>query len=148
MTFIPKNAKWYLADVVIEITVQDDLRKIIHVNSLLVNARSPEDAYEKACELGTAEAGEPYLNPGGKEVTTEFLGLKDLAVIHGKLEHGTELFFSEHLDLTAAQIKKLAVSKEKLSVFSETEPVSRPDYSSGKIAQDYADYLKTMGPEQ
>ncbi len=41
MTYIPQNAKWYLADIVLEITVQDDRENIVHVNLTLIRANAP-----------------------------------------------------------------------------------------------------------
>ena len=35
-----------------------------------------------------------YKNPDGKCVTFRFRGLRDLNVVHGELEHGTEIIYS------------------------------------------------------
>ena len=51
---IPENAKWYLADIVQEITVEDDPHNVVHTNLVLIRADSPEEAYQKAMELGLA----------------------------------------------------------------------------------------------
>jgi hypothetical protein len=144
MGHIPKNSEWYLGDVVLEITVEANPTSVIHINTFLINAKSPQDAYEKARQLGFIEVGEPYLNPEGKKVTTKFLGLKDLSVIHGKLEHGTELFFSERLGLTATQIAELTLPKDQLSVFTDVTPSPGPDYSHGGIASDFSDFIKKI----
>ena len=52
MGYIPKSAKWYLADIVQQITVEGDPRSVVHTNLVFVRADSPEEAYEKALELG------------------------------------------------------------------------------------------------
>ena len=52
MGYIPKDAKWYLADIIQQITVEDDPRSVVHTNVVLVRADSPEEAYEKALALG------------------------------------------------------------------------------------------------
>ena len=54
MGYIPEDAKWYLADLVEEITVEGDPRNVVHTNMTLVRADSPEEAYQKAVQLGTA----------------------------------------------------------------------------------------------
>ena len=137
MPYIPTDAQWYLADLVVEIAVEGDPRRVVHINTVLVNADSPSDAYEKALELGAAQVSDSYLNPAGKQVDSRFVGLKDLAVIHDKLEHGAELFFVEKADMQPVEILAIVQPKEKLSIFTDIEPSAGPDYSSGQIAQDY-----------
>jgi hypothetical protein len=51
MAYIPADAKWYLADIVEQIAVQDDTRYVVHTNTVLIRADSPEDAYANAVEL-------------------------------------------------------------------------------------------------
>jgi len=137
MAYIPKNAEWYLADLIVEIRVEDDPRSVVHINTLLVHASSPIDAYEKALLLGEKQVGDPYLNPAGRRVESRFVGLKDLAVIHEKLEHGAELFFVERADMQPDEVLAMVQPRDKLSVFAEIEPPVGPDYSSGQIAADY-----------
>src|SRR5437762_11462660 len=52
MAYIPENAKWYIATLIEEITVQGDARNVVHKNLVLVRADSPGEAYEKAQLLG------------------------------------------------------------------------------------------------
>jgi hypothetical protein len=64
---IPHDAKWYLAEIVEQITVSGGPRNIIHTNLVLIRADSPDEAYDKAVELGSA--GEvSYENTDGKIV--------------------------------------------------------------------------------
>jgi len=44
MGFVPKDTRWYLADIVLEIIIEDDPRNVVHVNTHLVEAESPEQA--------------------------------------------------------------------------------------------------------
>lgn len=81
MAYIPKNARWYLADVVLEHAVEGDPRNVVHVNLHLIEAESPERAYQKAIALGQASE-QVYANPDGREVRVTFRGLRDLNVIH------------------------------------------------------------------
>ena len=94
MGYIPKNARWYLADVILEIVVEGDPRNVVHVNMHLVEADSPDQAYEKALTLGRGSEQE-YDNSDGKKVRTVFRGLRELDVIHGDLKDGAELAYSE-----------------------------------------------------
>jgi hypothetical protein len=45
MGFVPKDAEWYLAEIVQELTVAEDPRNVVWRNLTLVHASSPEDAY-------------------------------------------------------------------------------------------------------
>jgi hypothetical protein len=95
MAYIPKDARWYLADVVLEHTVESDPRNVVHVNIHLVEADSPERAYQKAYGLGR-DAEQVYANSDGKEVRVVFRGLRDLNVIHEALEDGAELTYEKY----------------------------------------------------
>ena len=105
MGYIPRNAKLYLAEIVQQITVEGDPRNVLHTNLVLVRADSPEDAYQKAMELGTA-GEQSYENIDDKRVTFRFRGLHDLNVIHEALEHGGELIYSENMDLDESAIQE------------------------------------------
>ena len=94
MAYIPKNAKWWLADLTVEFIVQGEQGNTVHYNLTLVRADSAEEAYSKAVRLGQQHEMN-YTNTDGKHVTVRFRGLKDLAVIHGDMEDGAELLFEE-----------------------------------------------------
>ena len=132
MAHVPDNAWWYVAELIMELTVDGDPQNVVHKNLVLIKAASPEEAYQKALELG--KAGEnSYSNPKGKLVTTKFRGLGHLDVILDALEHGAEIQFEEHVDVSADQIKKWIHRKEELNVFLAIEQSSASDYSSGEI---------------
>src|SRR5436190_21794788 len=113
MAFIPGDAKWYWAEIVEEITVEDDPRNVVHRNLHLIRADSPEEAYKKAIELGAAVEAS-WENVDGKRVTFRFRGLCDLNVIHDKLEHGAELSYREDISVDESTIQKWVASKEEL----------------------------------
>jgi hypothetical protein len=46
--FIPEGACWSLAALVLEYTIEGDHRNVVHVDTHLIEAESPEQAYEKA----------------------------------------------------------------------------------------------------
>lgn len=122
MAYIPKDAKWYLADIVMEITIEDDPDKMVHINITLIRADSPEEAYVRSLEVGKqSEFAEP--NTDGKMVTHVFRGLRDLNVIHEELEHGAELVYEELTELREEQVTRLVRSKQSLTVFRP-----RPNY--------------------
>lgn len=101
MAYIPPRAKWYIAEIVEHLRVQGDRRAVVHVNLCLIEATGPANAYRKALALGRA-AEMTYLNPKGRKVSIEFLGLRDLNVIHDPLEHGAELLYRRYVGLTSA----------------------------------------------
>lgn len=127
MGYIPKDAKWYLARLVQEITVEGDPRNVVHTNVVLVRADSPEEAYQKALHLG-AQGEIAYKNPQGLNVRTTFRGLNSLGVIHDPLDHGAELEYAEEVDVDEAALKRYVHRKEELSVFAPIEPSKGPDY--------------------
>ena len=137
MAYIPKDAEWYIADIVIEINVEDESENVLHVNTTLIQANSPEEAYKKAIEIGKENEEEPYKNPNGKIVTSIFKGLDNLDVIHDKLEHGAELYFTQYTNISIDDMNNYVKPKEKLSVFLDIIPSQSVDYSSDEIVKAY-----------
>ena len=141
MAHVPANAHWFLANLVEEIQVEGTKRSVIHINYVIVEAASPEDAYKCALKIGK-EANQSYLNTGGKKVTVRFRGLNNLDVIDDPLEHGCEIMFREKLGVSESAIQKLISSKQQLEVF---RPVrrrpGRPDYASKEIMDEMRNRL-------
>ena len=134
MAYAPRDAKWYIAEIVERLRVQGDPRAVVHVNLCLVEAAGPAIAYRKALALGKA-AEITYLNPKGRKVSIEFLGLRDLNLVHDRLEHGAELLYRQYVGLTAAAARKLVTRRTKLSVFRAMQRPSGPDYSSAEVVE-------------
>jgi hypothetical protein len=132
MGHIPEDAKWFLADIVMEIVVQGDSRNVVHVNTTLVRAYSPFEAYERAQELGV-QGETSYENSDGKMVTHRFRGLRSLEVIYEPLEHGAELIYTESIAVPEEDIAGLVTSKERLGVFRPITPSQAPDYGSRDV---------------
>jgi len=121
MGFIPKGARWYLADVVLEHVIEGERRNLVHVNTHLVEAASPEEAYKKARKLGR-EHQHRYLNTDGMRVRVKFRGLRELNVIHDDLEDGAELSYEEVVAVPESKLKRWARSKRDLGVFAPRRP--------------------------
>jgi hypothetical protein len=117
MGFIPRNAKWYLAEIVEEIRVESSQQNVAHTNRTLIRADSLEEAHEKALALGR-RGNTIYKNPRGKAVTIRFRGLKDLNVIHDELEHGAQISFSRDVAVSEKEIKSWIPPKQRLGVFA------------------------------
>jgi len=134
MGFIPKDAKWYLADIVEEIRVEGARRNVVHTNLVLVRADSPDEAYEKATALGK-RGNTKYRNPEGRTVMIRFRGLKELNVIHDELAHGSEITFSRDVGVSEKKIKNWIQPKRKLGVFAPIRPHQGPDYASAEVIE-------------
>ncbi|MDQ3117110.1 MAG: DUF4288 domain-containing protein [Verrucomicrobiota bacterium] len=133
MAYVPDDAHWFLANLVEEIQVEGAKRNVVHINYVIVEAASPEDAYKRAIKIGK-QANQSYVNTHGKRVTIRFRGLNNLDVIHDPLEHGCEIMFRETLGLSESAIQKLLSLKGKLEVFSPIRRrPGRPDYASKEI---------------
>jgi hypothetical protein len=142
MGYIPPDAKWYLAEIVQQISVEGDPRRVVHTNLVLVRGDSPDEAYAKAVELGT-ESETAYENPEGKRVAITYRGLRDLNVIHGELEHGTELIYGEEIDMDDSAIQQYISPKEELGVFAPRKASRGPNY----ISKDVLDELHEKFPD-
>jgi hypothetical protein len=135
MTYVPSGAKWYWAEVIVEINVEDDPRNVVHRNLVLVQADSPMGAYERATEIGKRYESSD-LNPSGKIVRITFRGLGGLDVIHDKMEHGAEILYSESISVSESQINQWVRQKNQLDIFREDEADNKPDYSSKEIGEE------------
>lgn len=116
MGYIPPGAKWYLAEIVEEFAISGERDNIVHTNTVLVRADSPEEAYDRAVQLGR-DGEDMYTNPDGKQIRVSYRGLRDLNVIHGDLEHGTELIYGKRVGMSEAELAQWVSSKDELGVF-------------------------------
>ena len=134
MAYIPKEAKWYIADLVMECQIEGEPRNVVHVDIVLVRADSPEEAFQKAEQLGK-EGENSYLNPNNQQVIWLYRGLRDLQVIHDELEHGAELMYEEKIGISEDEVQAIVRAKSQLNVFKPYKPrdISKPDYSSQEV---------------
>jgi hypothetical protein len=132
MAYVPADAKWFLADLIVELRIEGDPRNVVHINTLLIRADSAEEAYLKAWELGISQDRDDE-NSEGKTVAIKFRGLRDLFVIHDELDHGAELIYSEQIGLSEDEVGKLVRPKASLSVFEPPCPTPGPNYMPGSI---------------
>ncbi|MBX3062276.1 MAG: DUF4288 domain-containing protein [Anaerolineae bacterium] len=142
MGYIPSDAKWYLAEIVQEMLIEGESDTVVDVNFNLVRADSPDEAYQKAVELGR-NGESTYENTDGKEVRVVFRGLRDLNVIHDELEHGAELIYERKVGLTQAQVQTLSTPKEQLGVFQPITPDLEPNLMPLDVARKLDEHLKS-----
>ena len=133
MAYVPKEAEWFLAELVEEIRVAGSRRNIVHINYVIIHAKSPQVAFARAKKLGK-QGNISYLNDMGNKVTKRFRGLRNLDVIYDPLGDGCEIMFKKKLGLTEKGVRKLLRAKDQLEVF---QPVrgrrGRPNYSSMEV---------------
>ncbi len=137
MAYIPKDAKWYVAELVMECRIEGESRNVVHVDIVLVRADSPEEAFEKAEQLGR-EGEVSYLNPVNQRTVWLYRGLRDLNVIHDELEHGAELMFEERINISEGAVQEMITTKSQLNLFrpdKQRDP-SRPNYGCKEIMEE------------
>ena len=141
MAHIPKNARWFVAELVMEIAVESDARNVLHKNLMLIGAPSADEAYDRATRLGLSSEVQ-YENPTGKTVRISFRGIRRLDVIHDPLEHGAELLYEEQVQVPENDIRKLIPPKESLAAFRPITLSSGPDYSSREVLDEAAQTIR------
>lgn len=124
MAFIPKGSLWYIADVVEELHVVGRKRQTVFINTFLIKASSPEEAYTQSLKVGR-NANVSYKNMYGEKVDCRFRGLLNLNVIHEELGHGCELFYRTKPRLTPKGIQRLITKKNDLGVFVDIPPIKK-----------------------
>ncbi len=126
------HSTWFVTELIVKITVQEDTRNVVHKNLVLIEAESATDAYDKAMTAGAAHTMS-YLNPQGRKVNIEFVGLGRLNAVYDHLEDGAELLYEEYVGIPDEEINGWVTPKHLLSVFRGIEPSPGPDYSSAEV---------------
>jgi hypothetical protein len=142
MGYIPADAEWYIAVLVMEITVHGSQRNVLHRNLILINAHSPQEAYEKAVRTG--QTGETqYENLKDQRVEIKFRGISKLDVLYEPFEDGAELAFEELLGVSEPDIQQMIPPMEELAVFTAPTPGKErdPDYRSKAVVEKAVEML-------
>jgi hypothetical protein len=104
--WIPKNMEWFLADIVEELKVGDAEGSTVWINTHLIKATSPEEAYEKALSVGKL-CEQVWTNKDGEQVISRFRGLRDLLLIYENLEDGAEIMWEQQEDVSEQDIQEM-----------------------------------------
>jgi hypothetical protein len=126
------STRWFVAELVEEITVEDDARNVVHQNLVLIRASSPDEAYEKANRLGK-DGETSYANPSGKTVKIQFRGLSHLDEVHEEIEDGAEIMFHSKVGVSERRLQSLVKPREGLRAFLPPQQAEGPDYTSREI---------------
>ncbi len=124
MAYIPPDAKWWIADLVVEFSTEGEPQNRVQYKLTLLRADSADQAYSKALEYGRSNES-VFINPEGKRVSARFRGLRDLFVIYDKLADGAELVADERVGVSEDEIVAGLRDRQHLSVF-ETWEVTEP----------------------
>jgi len=145
MAYVPSDAEWFLAEVVLEIRVTGSRRNVVHINTVIIRANSPDEAYQRARAFGKRNEI-AYENSRGQEVTIRFRGLGNLNVIYDALGDECEIMYLEKLGVSEKRIRRLVRPKRELEVFLPVRGRRRgqPDYSSGEVMKDVARIVRSQ----
>jgi hypothetical protein len=133
--WIPEDATWYIADIVLELTIEQEARNVVHTNMILIRADSPEEAFQKATQFGNAEES-TYENSDGNHVVVTYRGLRDLNVVYDTLEDGAEIVYEEDIDVPEDTIQAWVKPKNQLGIFAPREEShQKPNYLAESIVK-------------
>jgi hypothetical protein len=128
--------RWYLASIIMVITIEGESKNVVHKNLHLIQAESDDIAYAKAIKLGN-DSETSYLNSNDQLVDMSFYGLAELEeTIELDIYDGVELTFDEFDDLSISELEGFVPLKKELSVFSLRASVSEKnelDYGSKEV---------------
>ena len=119
---VEKNVKgepvsWYLSREIIyfefaDQTDQDEYQ--VWENLILINAQSPEEAYQKALKHGFDSEEEVTID--GRKGRSKFKGLKALVAVYEDIEDGAEIEWLEYV-VEKDKLESLVKPKENLPAF-------------------------------
>jgi hypothetical protein len=137
MGYIPVDAEWYIAEMVMEIPVHGARRNVLHRNLILLKARSPQEAYDKAIQTGQ-DGQTTHTNPKNQLVEIRFRGISKPDVVYDAIEDGAGLTYEELLGVPETQIQQMIPPKEKLEAFIPPNPGQEhdPDYRSKEVMEE------------
>jgi hypothetical protein len=110
------NLQWYVGEIITHTVIEDDPDAFTTIDTVLLAARTEDDAYKKAMEYGQSCARE-YLNTDGKRVNIDFRGLRNLFFSTDGLVDGGLLFYEEVTGLNDGDIAKIVKPKLEMAAF-------------------------------
>ena len=125
----PSESKWYIGEIIEEVTVEGEPRNIVHRYVKVLYANSPEEAYGKAHALDN-EAKISHVDPERKLVRTRFWGLAELNVVHDDLKRGAALFYEEHIGVPGETSHNWVLPRKNLNASRPVEANPSPNVIS------------------
>ena len=111
---IGEPVSWYLSREIIyfEFADQADQDEYqVWENLILINAQSPEAAYQKALKHGFDGEGEVTID--GRKGSSKFKGLKTLVAVYEDIEDGAEIEWQDYV-VEKDELESLVKQKEDL----------------------------------
>ena len=117
---IKNNGDWYLAEV-IERAEQKRMKNnspnrrcTTWINSILIKANSPGEAYDKALKIGRKDYETSYRTVAGNDIEWKVIGLANLISIFEDIEDGAEVSWRSIGNISAKRGNELVKSKKEL----------------------------------
>ncbi|MEP1742389.1 MAG: DUF4288 domain-containing protein [Kangiellaceae bacterium] len=117
---IKNNSDWFLADIVerAEMVGHDktnpNRRCLTWTNTVLIQAPSIEEAYDKAMKIGRENYSMRYKAASGETCNWKVLGLSSLVPIYEDIEDGAEIGFTDEGRIAAKTSESMVKSKRDL----------------------------------
>lgn len=83
-------------------------------NTVLVRAKSFDEAYAKVVTIGKHNATRYRGGPEGVPVKWQFVGVTEILPIYEKIQDGAEIAWTEHRPRTLRKLRESARTKEEL----------------------------------
>jgi len=127
--YVLPESKWYIGELIEEVTVEGEPRNIVHRNVTLIYAHSPEEAYQKALALDKKTEA-VHEDPAGKLVHTRFWGLAELNVLHDDPRPGAELFYQEQIGVPGEKAHHWVLPRTTLKAYHSLETASTSHFNA------------------
>ncbi len=117
---IKNNGDWFLADIVERAEMVGDdktnpnRRCLTWTNTVLIQAESIGEAYDKAIKIGQKNYATRYKTASGKTCNWTVLGLASLVPIYENIEDGSELGFTSEGAIAAKTSERMIKSKKEI----------------------------------
>lgn len=117
---IENNGDWFLADIVerAEMVGRDktnpNRRCLTWTNTILIQASSLDEAYDKALKVGRNNYSMRYKAASGGTCSWKGLGLSSLVPIYDNIGDGAELTFTDEGHIAAKTSQRLVKTKSEI----------------------------------
>lgn len=112
---------WYVAQLVVESTIEGQREPSLTIESVLFQAESPEAAYAKAISR-CATSNHAYRNRIGAQVTQRYLGIHDIEDLQAEKMEDEQVLLVQSISMPQDDACSLVRSKDALSLFGGENP--------------------------
>ena len=114
---------WYVAVIIERFEYYDedcsDMQRecTAYENVILIRAKDPESAYDKAVAEGKICEGSECVDGKGRKGEFKYVGIAELLPLYDELEDGAEIMWTKHVGVSVQRIQDMATPKPRLGVF-------------------------------